>query len=455
MHRIVQMASLLLLATLAPVCSANDDPGPELKRALELSALTGPHAQPFHLKMTISEPSNPSSMYRATIEEFWQSPTLWQRSIDSPTFRQDVTVRGSDHVEQNDGDYYPVWLRGFVTAAIDPLEDAAFWNKLSARIVQTTTTNGRPSSSCARAQFKIGTPAVNNDAFAVICFNADGTLASVVRPGYEMEFQDSREFGRKRIACRYVNNPEPGTTLVGEIEILEEIKKAAPTTALPDLTGLSSNPIRSAQVSQEMFDQLVLGPADLKWPPVHSGNTTGKLSMYISADRDGHIREAYPLNSDNAGLQGAARDQLLKWQLKPAVNQGQHVQVEAALTFEFSTTLEGRSGSQTLVAPDSNVPPTIKPVVVSPGVVGALQIKSYAPVYPQDLRVGRISGKVQLQAIIGTNGQVVSLTPTSSTDPEFTKAAITAVQHWAYKPYLLNGSPVEIETVITVNFQAP
>jgi outer membrane biosynthesis protein TonB len=36
--------------------------------------------------------------------------------------------------------------------------------------------------------------------------------------------------------------------------------------------------------------------------------------------------------------------------------------------------------------------------------------------------------------------------------PEFTKAAITAVQHWAYKPYLLNGSPVAVETVITVKF---
>jgi TonB family protein len=449
------MGSLLLLATLTHVCSADDNPNPALKRALELSALTGPHAQPFHLKMTISEPSNPNSPYRATVEEFWQSPTLWQRSIDSPTFRQNVTVKGSDRVEQNVGDYYPIWLRNFVTAAIDPLEDTAFWNKVSARIVQATMTNGRPSSSCARAQFKIGTPTVNNDAFAVICFNADGTLSSIVRPGYDMEFHDARDFGKKRIAYRYVDDPEPGTALVGTVEILEEINKTAPVPALPDLTDPSSNPVRNAQVSQEVFDQLTFGQVDLRWPPVHSGNTSGKLSMYISADRDGHIREAYPLNSDNAGLQESARDQLLKWQLKPAINKGDHVQVEAALTFEFSTTLEGNPGSQASVTTDSNVAAATKPIVVSPGVVGALQTKSYAPVYPQGLRVRRISGKVQLQAVIGANGQVVSLTPISSADPEFTKAAITAVQHWAYKPYLLNGSPVEIETVITVNFQAP
>ena len=75
------------------------------------------------------------------------------------------------------------------------------------------------------------------------------------------------------------------------------------------------------------------------------------------------------------------------------------------------------------------------------------------PVYPQTLKEHRVSGKVELRAVIGKNGQIVSLTPISSNNPDFTSAAITAVQHWAYKPYLLNGAPVEIETVLTVNFQ--
>ena len=64
-----------------------------------------------------------------------------------------------------------------------------------------------------------------------------------------------------------------------------------------------------------------------------------------------------------------------------------------------------------------------------------------------------MSGKVELRAVIGKNGQIVSLTPISSDNPAFTSAAITAVQHWAYKPYLLNGAPVEIEQIFTVKFQ--
>ena len=171
MFKLTRLSTLLLSIALTHVCFAKDDqPNDALERAQSLSSLTGPHAKPFHLKLSVSEPANPNSLYRATIEEYWQSATDWQRSIDSPEFRQNLVVKGNSRSEQNSGGYYPLWLRSFVTAAVDPLEDAAFWNRVSARVVVTTRTNGKPSSSCARAQFKIGTPVLNNDAFAVICF---------------------------------------------------------------------------------------------------------------------------------------------------------------------------------------------------------------------------------------------------------------------------------------------
>jgi Gram-negative bacterial TonB protein C-terminal len=454
---IVRIGSLFLVTALTQVCVAKDDqPNDALKHAQALSSLTGPHAQPFHLRLTVSEPANPNSPYRAMIEEFWKSSTDWQRTIDSPGFRQNLTVKGDSRNEQNSGGYYPIWLRSFVTAAIDPLEDAAFWNQVSARIVLTTTTNGKLSTSCARAQFKIGAPPLNNDAFAVICFNSDGTLSSVVRPGYDMEFHDAQVFGKKRIAYRYVDDPEPGKNLVGTVEVLEQIKDGASIPIVTSLADQSSELIKSFPINQVTFDQLASGQPALVWPPVHSGNTSGKLSMFVSVDKDGRVREAYPLNSDNAGLQDAARDQLLKWQLKPAVVDGKRTQVEAALTFAFSTTLEGVADSSGSVVPSAPVSVAgAKPIVVSPAIANSLRVKSYAPVYPQALREHRVSGKVDLKAVIGSNGQIVSLTPILSNNPGFTTAAITAVQHWAYKPYLLNGEPVEFETVITLNFQAP
>jgi hypothetical protein len=59
--------------------------------------------------------------------------------------------------------------------------------------------------------------------------------------------------------------------------------------------------------------------------------------MYISVNRNGQVQEAYPLNSDNAQLQDAARDQLLKWKLTPIVANGVPVQAESAISFRFET----------------------------------------------------------------------------------------------------------------------
>jgi hypothetical protein len=152
---------LLLFAALAPVCFASTDQSDSaVAKAEKVSSLTGPGAEPFHLKLTVSEPANPKSPYTATIEESWKSASDWTRSIDSPEFQQHVVVKGGNLTEEDSGNYYPLWLRNFVTAAIDPLQDASFWEKMSARIVITSSTNGHLSSSCARAQFKVGTTAV-------------------------------------------------------------------------------------------------------------------------------------------------------------------------------------------------------------------------------------------------------------------------------------------------------
>jgi protein TonB len=63
----------------------------------------------------------------------------------------------------------------------------------------------------------------------------------------------------------------------------------------------------------------------------------------------------------------------------------------------------------------------------------------------------RIQGLVVLQATIGKDGSVENLHVISG-HPLLAPAAIRAVQQWRYKPYYLNGEPVEVETYINVNF---
>jgi protein TonB len=66
----------------------------------------------------------------------------------------------------------------------------------------------------------------------------------------------------------------------------------------------------------------------------------------------------------------------------------------------------------------------------------------------------RIEGAVELLATVSKNGDV-SVVKTLSGDPQLARAAAEAVKKWKYKPYLLNGEPVEIQTQVTVRFKAP
>jgi hypothetical protein len=85
------------------------------------SQITLPGSTPFHLKAAIVETTNPTSEYRAQIEEYWVSPEKWRRTIDSPSFSQTTIVNGDKVSEKDTGDYFPWWLNDFVTAIFDPL----------------------------------------------------------------------------------------------------------------------------------------------------------------------------------------------------------------------------------------------------------------------------------------------------------------------------------------------
>src|SRR5580692_11265736 len=84
-------------------------------------------------------------------------------------------------------------------------------------------------------------------------------------------------------------------------------------------------------------------------------------------------------------------------------------------------------------------------------VQAALLINRVQPVYPPLARQTRISGTVRLHAIISKSGSVESLEVLSG-HPLLVRAAMDAVQQWKYKPTLLNGEPVEVDTTIDVIF---
>jgi len=90
-------------------------------------------------------------------------------------------------------------------------------------------------------------------------------------------------------------------------------------------------------------------------------------------------------------------------------------------------------------------------VRVSSGVVSGLLLRKVQPNYPPLARQARIQGVVVLQAQISKEGAIENLQLISG-HPMLAPAAIEAVKQWKYKPYLLNGEPVEVETQVQVNF---
>jgi protein TonB len=88
---------------------------------------------------------------------------------------------------------------------------------------------------------------------------------------------------------------------------------------------------------------------------------------------------------------------------------------------------------------------------VSSGVMQGMLIDKVIPTYSAIARATRTSGTVVLQATISRAGTIENLRVVSG-PALLRQSALDAVKHWRYRPYMLNGQPVEVETAVEVNF---
>jgi protein TonB len=92
-----------------------------------------------------------------------------------------------------------------------------------------------------------------------------------------------------------------------------------------------------------------------------------------------------------------------------------------------------------------------KKLSISSGVMQGNLLQKTVPQYPAIAKAARIQGTVVLQATISKAGSIENLRVVSG-PPMLQQAALDAVRSWRYKPYLLNGDPVEVETTVNVVF---
>jgi periplasmic protein TonB len=114
-------------------------------------------------------------------------------------------------------------------------------------------------------------------------------------------------------------------------------------------------------------------------------------------------------------------------------------------------TVLGSTGTGGNVLPPPAPKPVSRPVPRTSNLMEAYLVHRVQPAYPSLARAARIQGAVQLRALISKQGTIENLQVTSG-HPMLVAAAVEAVRQWRYRPYVLNGDPVEVETQITVNF---
>jgi outer membrane biosynthesis protein TonB len=164
------------------------------------------------------------------------------------------------------------------------------------------------------------------------------------------------------------------------------------------------------------------------WPTVREGKTEGLISVYVSVDRSGHVREVWPLVSNNLELNQAAREQLLRWQYKP-YNNGGPSQMEAVLTFAFSTRIE------------NPIP------ILSDAEARKLAIRVVEAVVPPGK--ARKGAKFALRISVDEAGRVQSVQNQNKVVPALYTAGVAALKQWRFRPYMNNGKPDRFYADIT------
>ncbi len=101
--------------------------------------------------------------------------------------------------------------------------------------------------------------------------------------------------------------------------------------------------------------------------------------------------------------------------------------------------------------PSPDAAPVHLKIALSEDAAQGLLIRHSKPIFPPIARAANVSGSVVLQVVIGTNGRIASLHVISG-PAMLQQAAIECVRSWIYKPFLLDGQPLEVSTNITVKF---
>jgi len=141
------------------------------------------------------------------------------------------------------------------------------------------------------------------------------------------------------------------------------------------------------------------------------------------------------------------------------VFEGKYIPKDIRLTESDKTSISAHLESLELIShvvdadftPPADAKPLPRRVSISSGVAAGLLLKQVPPHYPDKANMARVSGTVSIRVRIGTDGLVHNPEIVSG-PPMLQQAALEAVKGWAYRPYLLNGEAIEVDTQVNIIF---
>jgi hypothetical protein len=428
--RLQCLALLSLLALTAGAQEAGDKVvsiAQAADHAVQQSKLTLAGGTPFHLKAHITNAGTSKPEYSADVEEYWVSPEKWRRTVQSANFSQTLIANGDKVSEKLTGDYYPFWLHDLVTALFDPLPMADQLKLMQGQLeIPEESAN---SSSCVNMQVKVGIAPVQNNVGMAFCFGGrGGLLQAVITPGYKAQFDSYLPFKKKMVARTIKAQFAPDLVLTAKITALAELPSPDGKLFTIDAATPATEQMKTIQVTEGSARALALNTPAIVWPTVREGKTEGVMSVYVSVDRSGHVREVWPLVSNNLELNQAAREQLLRWQYKP-YNNGGPSQMEAALTFSFATRIEN---------PIS---------VLNDAEARKLATHVVEAVVPAGK--ARKGSKFGLRISVDEAGKVQAVLNQNKVAPALYTSGAAALKQWRFRPYLNNGKPDRFYADIT------
>jgi TonB family protein len=225
-------------------------------------------------------------------------------------------------------------------------------------------------------------------------------------------------------------SPEFGVSPIGGSAGIQP----APPVALEDGTAGAER----LRVSGNVQALQLISHVEPVYPPLaKQAQIQGTVVFSALIDKDGKVRDLKVVRGHPLLVQ-AALDAVKKWVYKPTTINGEPVEVRTDISINF-----------TLPPPDKAETPTR--IKVGGNVQAANLVTQVRPNYPPEAKQAGIQGTVKLQVILDKDGRVQDVKVVSG-DPLLAAAAVDAVKNWVYRPTLLNGEPVEVQTMIDVNF---